>query len=118
DLDKALTRMREAGIRIAIDDFGAGYSTFGNLKRLPVDIVKIDPTFIRDILVDSEAARILPAIAAAARSLDLNACAKGDETRGQLAFLRNQDCPAGQGFLLGRPMPPDEFSVTLDQVVP
>ncbi len=112
-LGKTLKSMRAAGIRVAIDDFGAGYSTFGNLKRLPIDTVKIDASFVRDILIDPEDARIVSAIAAAARSLNLTVVAKGVETDEQLAFLIGSQCQVGQGFLFGAPMPADRFMALL-----
>ena len=115
DLGKTLKSLRKAGIRVAIDDFGAGYSTFGNLKRLPVDTVKIDAAFVRDILIDPEDARIVSAIAAAAQRLDLTVVAKGIESKEQLSFLRGSHCHSGQGFLFGPPMPADRFAELLGQ---
>jgi EAL domain-containing protein (putative c-di-GMP-specific phosphodiesterase class I) len=101
--------LREFGVGIAIDDFGTGYSSLSYLKRLPVDTVKIDKSFIRDIETDQEDAAIIKAIISMAHSLDIEVVAEGVETERQLALLRAQECNQAQGYLVCRPLPPGEL---------
>jgi len=104
-----LHELREFGVGIAIDDFGTGYSSLSYLKRLPVDTVKIDKSFIRDIETDQEDAAIIKAIISMAHSLDIEVVAEGVETERQLALLRAQECNQAQGYLVCRPLPPGEL---------
>ncbi len=116
NIDAAAATLRElkaAGCRIAIDDFGTGYSSLSYLKRLPVDIVKIDQSFIRDLTVDPDDAAITTAVIAMARSLNLQVVAEGVETAAQLDFLRAQRCHMVQGFYLSRPVPPEAAEALL-----
>ncbi|MCB1747015.1 MAG: EAL domain-containing protein [Gammaproteobacteria bacterium] len=105
-----LDEIRALGIRIAIDDFGTGYASLSNLKRLPVDQVKIDQSFVRDIVSDAGDAAITQAIIVMAHSMGLSVIAEGVETDAQLAFLREQRCDEMQGFLLSTPRPADELA--------
>ncbi|MEN4041910.1 MAG: EAL domain-containing protein [Anaerolineaceae bacterium] len=105
-----LSRM---GVHISIDDFGTSYSSLGYLKRFPVSGIKIDRTFIRDLLDDVDDAAITTAIIAIGHILDLNVVAEGVETEKQLNFLLSQNCDEIQGFLLNHPMPAAEFSERL-----
>ncbi len=105
----ALTQLRQLGIGLAIDDFGTGYSSLGYLKRLPVDIVKIDQSFVRGLQEGTDDAAIVQAIIALAHSLRLKVVAEGVEQPGQLQLLQRQGCEYVQGFLLARPMPAAAF---------
>jgi EAL domain-containing protein (putative c-di-GMP-specific phosphodiesterase class I) len=97
-------QLRALGVKLAIDDFGTGYSSLSYLKRFPVDYVKIDQTFIRELSVGGEDAAITRAIIALAHSLELKVVAEGVETQAQMDFLKAQHCDEIQGFLISRPV--------------
>ena len=108
-----LQNFRESGVRIALDDFGTGYSSLSYLRRLPINILKIDRSFIIDLTSPTESATsqaLVRAIIAMAHSLSLKVIAEGVETPEQLACLKELDCDVIQGFLISRPLPPAEFS--------
>ena len=105
DAREALDEIAELGVGIAIDDFGTGYSGLAYLKRLPIDTVKIDQSFVRDLTVDPDDKAIVTAIVAMAGSLDVEVVAEGIETEEQLEELKRLGCQRGQGYLLARPMP-------------
>ncbi len=106
-----LNRLKEMGIRISIDDFGTGYSSLSYLKRFPIDTVKIDQDFVRDLTTDDAA--IISAVISMARALNLRVIAEGVETEEQLAFLRREQCSEMQGFLYSEPLTSAEFENAL-----
>jgi diguanylate cyclase (GGDEF)-like protein/PAS domain S-box-containing protein len=105
DAEPVLRRLDGLGLRLALDDFGAGYSSLSRLRELPMQTLKIDRAFLREVPENAEAAAIVTAILRLARALGRNAVAEGVETEAQLRFLEEQECGLLQGFLLGRPMP-------------
>ena len=105
-----MSALADAGISIAIDDFGAGYSSLSYLKRLPAEWLKIDSTFIRGLPADADNAAIVRSTIAMAHALGKKIIAEGVETTAQLDFLRAAECDAAQGFLFGRPRPADAIS--------
>src|SRR5437588_1400888 len=106
---QTLIGLREMGLRIAIDDFGTGYSSLGYLKRLPIDSVKLDASFVKDATSDPDNAALVMAIITLAHNLRLRVIAEGIETEDQLAFLRLLRCDRGQGYFFGRPAMSDEM---------
>jgi EAL domain-containing protein (putative c-di-GMP-specific phosphodiesterase class I) len=105
-----LRQLGQMGIEIALDDFGTGYSSLTYLKRFPIDAVKIDQSFVRDLEHDASDATIVSTVIAMAENLHLNVIAEGVETEAQLEFLRQRGCVEYQGYLFSRPVPPDEFA--------
>ena len=110
-----LGQLKALGISLAIDDFGTGYSSLSYLKRLPVDIVKIDQSFVRELREGSDDATIVEAVIALAHGLRLKVVAEGVEHRRQLDFLRHHQCDEVQGYLFGKPMPSDAFTTWMAQ---
>lgn len=116
--DKAMTtlsRLRGYGVTITIDDFGTGYSSLGHLKQLPIDALKIDPVFLKDLPFDTDNYSIAAAIISMGHSLGMSVIAEGVETDEQLAFLELYGCDVIQGFLYGKPLPLDQTTALLSE---
>jgi diguanylate cyclase (GGDEF)-like protein/PAS domain S-box-containing protein len=111
--DPVLTELASSGVEIAVDDFGAGYSSLSRLRTMPVQVLKIDKTFLEAVPDDPEATAIVTAIIELAAALGMEAVAEGVENEAQRAFLVERGCPLAQGFLLGRPMPAAEIEPLL-----
>jgi len=105
-----LSRVRSMGVKVWLDDFGTGFSGLSHLRRVPVDGVKIDRSFVADVLRDPDDLALTTAIIAMAHSLGITVVAEGIETEGQYAILRERGCDQGQGFWLGRPMSSDDIA--------
>ena len=112
DPDRVVAILRELhdrGLKLAIDDFGTGYSSLARLKHMPVDILKIDRSFVRDIDKDRDAASMVSAMISLANNLGMIPLAEGIETEGEWAFLTDRGCTLGQGFHFSRPVPAAEI---------
>ncbi|MDS4043054.1 MAG: EAL domain-containing protein [Candidatus Competibacter sp.] len=111
----ALRRLKTIGVRIAIDDFGTGYSSLSYLQRFPVDVLKIDRSFVMELPASASSAAIVNAIVTLAHGLGLAVVAEGVETSEQMGFLQAHDCDEGQGYYIGHPLPLVEFRKLLEQ---
>ncbi len=112
-----LSELRKMGIRLTIDDFGTGYSSLSYLKRFPIDILKIDKSFIRNVTTDIDDSVLIQAIVAMATGLGMEVVAEGVETREQLAVIRQHDCGMVQGYYWGKPLPKTEYRAYLDDIL-
>jgi diguanylate cyclase (GGDEF)-like protein len=108
-----LKQLKESGFRLAIDDFGTGYSSLAYLQRFPIDTLKIDRAFVKDLKLGKVDSPIIRAIIGMGRALKLHILAEGVETQDQLLFLRTQGCHTYQGYLCSKPAPPDQFTQLL-----
>jgi len=113
----SITRLREMGLDVYIDDFGTGYSSLSYLRELPIDTLKVDISFIRDLPDNADAVAVVRAIIALARGLELRVIAEGVETEGQLKLLQEMGCDSVQGFLFSRPGTPEEIEPLFEQPV-
>ena len=105
-----LQSLKAMGVMLAIDDFGTGYSSLSYLKSFPIDTLKIDQSFVRDIATDADGATIVSAVIGMGKSLNQRVIAEGVETQGQLDFLLSRQCEEGQGFQLSHPVPAEDFA--------
>jgi len=116
DLEDVVTKMTELkarGLTFSLDDFGMGYSSLGYLRRLPLDQLKIDQEFVRNILVDVSSSAIAQSIISLSKAMGLSVIAEGVETEAQRDFLARLGCHAFQGFLFSGPVPSEEFELLL-----
>jgi EAL domain-containing protein (putative c-di-GMP-specific phosphodiesterase class I) len=119
DVDYTITvlqQLRDIGVRVAIDDFGTGYSGLSYLNRFPVDVLKVDPSFVRHVTSNPREASITTSVIALAHQLGLEVVAEGVETEGQLAFLAQRHCDEVQGFLFSEAVPAAGFEAALARV--
>jgi predicted signal transduction protein with EAL and GGDEF domain len=110
-----LRALKGLGVRIALDDFGTGYSSLSYMKRFPIDALKIDQSFVRDMTSDSDDASIVSAVIDMGRSLNMRVVAEGIQTRDQLQFLKARHCPEGQGFYFAPPVPAEQLTALLSE---
>ncbi len=115
DTRHQLSRLKSLGLTLAMDDFGTGYSSLSYLKKYPIDVIKIDRSFIKDIPEDQDDMEITSAVIAMAHKLKLKVVAEGIETAAQLGFLRRQHCDIGQGYLFDRPIAAGELIARLQR---
>ena len=105
-----LNAMSDMGLEISLDDFGTGYSSLSYLKRFPIDVLKIDRSFVRDIPTDPDDSAIATAIISMAHNLGIQVVAEGVESQEQLDFLHEHDCDTVQGYFLSRPKSADDIA--------
>jgi diguanylate cyclase (GGDEF)-like protein/PAS domain S-box-containing protein len=117
DASKVIAAIKQMGVRIAIDDFGMGYASLAQIKRFPIDTLKVDRSFIRDIAKNAEDRAITEAVIAMGKTLSLTVVAEGVETQEQQTFLLDHACDAMQGYYFSRPVPHEEFATFLRQHV-
>jgi diguanylate cyclase (GGDEF)-like protein len=118
DVDTAVTTLhalKDIGVQLSIDDFGTGYSSLSQLKRFPIDRLKIDRSFVRDITTDPDDAAIAKAVIGMASNMNLSVCAEGVETEAQMRYLASEQCDEMQGYYLSRPVPADELGSLLKE---
>jgi EAL domain-containing protein (putative c-di-GMP-specific phosphodiesterase class I) len=107
---RVLAELVELGVTLALDDFGTGYSSLSYLRRYPMQVIKIDRSFVTDLPGNADAAAIASAVVAMARSLGKRTIAEGIETEAQLGFLKSLGCDCGQGYFFSKPLPADDLA--------
>ncbi len=115
---RRLTNLKALGIRLAIDDFGTGYSSLAYLRQFPVDVLKIDRTFVSSMMTSAGGMALVRTMLELARALDLETVAEGIEEQEQLSALETEHCRSGQGFLLAKPLDPDQIELFFDNARP
>ena len=115
---RVLNDLKSLGVKLAIDDFGTGYSSLNYLKRLPVDVVKLDRSFVQELDINAVDSAIVSAVINLADAIGMMAIAEGVETADQLERLTSLGCPMVQGYHLARPMSADAFTTLLNQQMP
>jgi diguanylate cyclase (GGDEF)-like protein/PAS domain S-box-containing protein len=113
-----LKTLRARGVQVAVDDFGTGYSSLSYLRKFPIDTLKIDQSFVRQITTAPDQTTIVTAVISMGRSLKLRVVAEGVETQGELGFLQDHKCDEAQGYYFGRPMPAENFAKLLETGIP
>ena len=113
EITAAMHVLHDMGVSFSIDDFGTGYSSLAYLKRFPIDILKIDRSFVRDLATDPNDVAIVNTIIVMAHTLGMRVVAEGVETYEQLAFLRSQGCDGSQGYYCSKPLTADDFTELL-----
>jgi EAL domain-containing protein (putative c-di-GMP-specific phosphodiesterase class I) len=109
-----LQSLRASGVRVAVDDFGTGYSSLSYLRKFPIDALKIDQSFVRQITTTPDHTAIVTAVISMGRSLKLRVIAERVETQEELAFLLAHQCDEAQGYYFSRPAPPQQFAKLLE----
>src|SRR6266852_2170670 len=109
-----LRALKDMGIQIAIDDFGTGYSSLSYLRKFPINVLKVDQSFVHEISADPVGNSLVCAVISMGKSLGHRVIAEGVETREQVAFLQSQHCGEGQGYYFSRPMVPEQFASLAD----
>jgi EAL domain-containing protein (putative c-di-GMP-specific phosphodiesterase class I) len=107
---RVLGSLRDLHVQVALDDFGTGYSSLSNLKQFPIDILKIDQSFVRELTTDSGANSIVGAVIGMGKNLGMQVVAEGVESREQLICLQQLACPQGQGFYFSEPLTATQFA--------
>jgi diguanylate cyclase (GGDEF)-like protein/PAS domain S-box-containing protein len=117
-VESVLQELRARGVKVALDDFGTGYSSLSYLRKFPIDALKIDQSFVRQVTMPPHDTTIVSAIISMGRSMNLRVIAEGVETSQELAFLRDHECDEGQGYYFSRPVPAEQFALLLETGIP